>query len=559
MASNVEVKKSGIDNAGRGLFAKKDFAPGDVVLSLDRPYVAELDTERLSDTCAWCFLKGVTAEERAKAVALGLPASNIETKACTGCKRVRYCSKLCQSRAWKREHKYECNIISPAERPDLPHGVRAVIKLLGRLKADPEGKDELLLDILQFKPASDSKALDDVKNLDPGRFEDFSMLAYGAYKYSGEPKVGDMDTNAISKAFFFNIMSNTLQLSSAMDDTKLGIGFDPILCSVNHSCDFPNTAVIFNQPKIVLRAQKKIKKGEEIFMKYVDITNPFSVRQAELKDSYFFSCRCGKCKKGAVHVEDKFLKSADAWGDDSSPTVRVDEKLLKVADGLVQRHQSQLPKFFIPANSDIAQRRLAAIQAEAFSTSGITFDHNKANERASEDEIKDALKLVINSGMWHITRQPAPHLLRQLLVLYISQARTYQAWRVGLKMYFEVTPFLCGQLEKFYPDRVIDGFVMATITNQLCNPNIQHHRELFAETLKGGLDLRVVYMMFLIETREMLDFSFGKDSPFGRMIEKMYQQTMANSDILLKDAKDMIDEMFPKLEAVAKSIDVLKL
>ncbi|KAF2210233.1 hypothetical protein CERZMDRAFT_45763, partial [Cercospora zeae-maydis SCOH1-5] len=95
MAANVEVKKSGIDNAGRGLFAKKDFEPGDVVLSLDRPYVAELDTSRLSDTCAWCFLKGVTAEERAKAVALGLPASNIETKQCTGCKRVRYCSKIC--------------------------------------------------------------------------------------------------------------------------------------------------------------------------------------------------------------------------------------------------------------------------------------------------------------------------------------------------------------------------------------------------------------------------------------------------------------------------------
>jgi SET and MYND domain-containing protein len=39
----------------------------------------------------------------------------------------------------------------------------------------------------------------------------------------------------------------------------------------------------------------------------------------------------------------------------------------------------------------------------------------------------------------------------------------------------------------------------------------------------------------------------------------MYQQTMANSDILLKDARDMIAETWPKLEAVAKSVDVLKL
>lgn len=39
----------------------------------------------------------------------------------------------------------------------------------------------------------------------------------------------------------------------------------------------------------------------------------------------------------------------------------------------------------------------------------------------------------------------------------------------------------------------------------------------------------------------------------------MYQKTMANSDILIKDAKDMIKETWPKLEAVARSVDVLKL
>lgn len=70
-------------------------------------------------------------------------------------------------------------------------------------------------------------------------------------------------------------MSNTIQLSSPLDDTSLGVGFDPILCSANHSCD-PNAVVVFNQPKLVLRAIKPIKKGEEIFMKYVDVTNPVS-------------------------------------------------------------------------------------------------------------------------------------------------------------------------------------------------------------------------------------------------------------------------------------------
>lgn len=70
-------------------------------------------------------------------------------------------------------------------------------------------------------------------------------------------------------------MSNTIQLSNPLDDMSLGIGFDPILCSSNHSCD-PNSVVVFNQPKLVLRAIKPIKQGEEIFMKYVDVTNPVS-------------------------------------------------------------------------------------------------------------------------------------------------------------------------------------------------------------------------------------------------------------------------------------------
>lgn len=310
-----------------------------------------------------------------------------------------------------------------------------------------------------------------------------------------------MDSNAIAKAYFFNIMSNTLQLSSALDDTKLGIGFDPILCSANHSCQ-PNTVAIFNQPQQLLRAIKPIKQGEEIFVKYVDVTNPTSVRQAELREQYFFTCQCTKCSTGAVHVEDQFLKP----GEELDPT------FAKVADGLIKRHEKQLSRFAVQTGDETSQKRLAALQAEAFSVSGTTFDFNKGNEAASEDEIKDALRLTINSGLWHIARQPVPHLLRQLLVLYLSQGRMYQAWRVGIKIYFEVHT----ESLSFYPDRVIDTWMLSTITNSLCNPNNTHFRQIFQETMKGGLDLRVVYFGFLLETRENLDKSFGKQSPFGR-------------------------------------------
>jgi hypothetical protein len=69
-------------------------------------------------------------------------------------------------------------------------------------------------------------------------------------------------------------MCNKFSLGSPLDDANLGIGFDPLICSANHSCE-PNVNMVFNQPATLLRAIKPIKKGEEIFMKYVDVTNPF--------------------------------------------------------------------------------------------------------------------------------------------------------------------------------------------------------------------------------------------------------------------------------------------
>lgn len=39
----------------------------------------------------------------------------------------------------------------------------------------------------------------------------------------------------------------------------------------------------------------------------------------------------------------------------------------------------------------------------------------------------------------------------------------------------------------------------------------------------------------------------------------MYAQTMANTDISIDEIKEKIKETWPKLEAVAKSVDVVKL
>lgn len=61
-------------------------------------------------------------------------------------------------------------------------------------------------------------------------------------------------------------------------------------------------------PLISLRSLDPIKKGAEVFISYIDHTNPYTVRQAELKDRYCFACECTKCLLGPTQREDQWLR-----------------------------------------------------------------------------------------------------------------------------------------------------------------------------------------------------------------------------------------------------------
>lgn len=208
----VEIKTSRIAGAGRGVFACRDFAAGEAVVRVERPLVAELEEERMLDTCAWCFQRGETdAQSRAQAAIMGLPAGFVETKACTGCQRVVYCSKACQSKAWKREHKHECKIIGYPGRPGLPYGVRGAIKLLGRLAAGPEAEKKQLRDLLSFRPAGDPAGLGAI--FGEKRIEDFNTLAQAAWVYCGQPATVDgMDGKRAAQGFLYNVCPAPLPL-----------------------------------------------------------------------------------------------------------------------------------------------------------------------------------------------------------------------------------------------------------------------------------------------------------------------------------------------------------
>lgn len=336
-------------------------------------------------------------------------------------------------------------------------------------------------------------------------------------------------------------MFNAITLSAPYNDDRFGIGFDPVMCSANHSCE-PNVSQIFNQPETILRAIKSIKKGEEVFMRYVDVTNPRSVRRSELQQRYFFDCECSKCRRGPTTHSDTFLRAPEGL---ATP-------FLSIADGLIKRHGDKLAMHLNTDDADIAMRRLAAIQAEAFSVSGIT--QGSQGKQASEPEIKDALKLCLNSGMWSLQRQPVPHLLKQLFKYYIESRQRYPAWRVGLKMYFEG---LFGMDSvSFRPERIIDLWTLATVTSTLNHPDMAHIRQ---ECLDAGLDTGIVFAGLLLETHDNMPKAYGMDSPFGKMVHSVYEQAMAKSPYPEPRLREMVRETWLKLEVVGKNVDVLNL
>ncbi|KAK8125820.1 uncharacterized protein PG998_001579 [Apiospora kogelbergensis] len=535
-SGSVKIAPSGIPGAGRGLFACRAFKPGDVVASVDRPYVAELEVERMEDTCAWCFQRGETdPDARAKAALMGMPAGFIDPKACAGCHRVAYCSKTCQSRAWKREHKYECAVIAPP-RPELPHSVRAAIKLLGRLKAaDPSGPEhKRMLDLLmEFRPAGTGSRLEAFKDLDKQKFDDYNMLAWAAWSYCGKPgNYGALDTKAGATAFVFNMMCNAFTLASPVDGVKFGIGFDNTICAANHSCD-PNVVMTFLQPKVELRALRPIKSGEEIFVKYVDVTNPIGVRQAELKETYFFDCKCSKCSKGTKSAEDRFAQDPE----------ELPARYHAIADTLIKKHDAQLSHFLAspPDDATTAQKRVAAMEAEAFVISGTTLGGGDSVQ-SDEETIRNALKMCLDSGMWSHARQPVPQLCRQLFQI---PGAPYRAFRIGLKAYFEILPKVSPQ--EFYPDRLIDTWGLATVANILCGPAFT---EIYGELQASGVDLRVVFIGLLFDVYDQL--------PACTVIENTFKQIVAGMGLSEADLRERIKQTWPSLETAARSIDLLK-
>lgn len=90
---------------------------------------------------------------------------------------------------------------------------------------------------------------------------------------------------------------NTFIFFTCLQD-RIGVYYHPYAALINHSCDY-NSVVGFDGEELFIKAIRPIRKDEQIFISYIDTSEPFDARQSQLKERYYFKCRCSKCKQEA--------------------------------------------------------------------------------------------------------------------------------------------------------------------------------------------------------------------------------------------------------------------
>ena len=86
----VHITARIIPSQGTGLFTSKRIEAGELVFKVERPLITVLDSARLRSCCEWCLTSGHEGE------CLDDADVGVRLRACTGCRVVRYCSKVGQ-------------------------------------------------------------------------------------------------------------------------------------------------------------------------------------------------------------------------------------------------------------------------------------------------------------------------------------------------------------------------------------------------------------------------------------------------------------------------------
>lgn len=334
---------------GKGVFATKDYKFGDLIFS-EEPIVSQrcIDEKDIS-SCHHC-LRTFIPPKKAFPFQIQFLTDDYhyveEPIKCRSCK-IEYCSKECEKQAWEKYHQVLCpkkenkmdqlnKLAKEMKRTNPlliskmlaaitlqvkkyindPFVHKKAFQLFSRFSQNQEyhEKDEECFALIKGQILSNSgfDFIQNVISIETYRYFNGLILRNAStitpksdlQIFIESQKLGTTEISLLYKLFNPNetkMIINIEQLLTCDFMNNLCItGSAPLTIhnSINHSCE-PNVTSMsnFNNHKISVIALKDIKKGDELFLSYIDETLDVKNRRKWLEDQYLFKCICEKCQK----------------------------------------------------------------------------------------------------------------------------------------------------------------------------------------------------------------------------------------------------------------------
>ncbi|XP_025114304.1 histone-lysine N-methyltransferase SMYD3-like isoform X2 [Pomacea canaliculata] len=252
------------------------YKKGDVIMTSE-PYAHVLALRHRSERCSYCLMRSA------------------DLKRCTACTQLRYCSKKCQRADWS-VHKLECQCLKKVA-PNTPTDsvllmLRLVLKYLsGDHLKKVYGDPGLRTFAHMMSHAEEIKK-------DAQRCEAFAKICHTLALLAGSHIT--LPSNQELLDIFGKMVVNTITIATEDLHESLGAGIYLSPSLLDHRCS-PNSVMTFQGKSLRLSAVENIacdditKVADHVFVSYIDQLAPSWVRQAQLKEQYYFLCTCPRC------------------------------------------------------------------------------------------------------------------------------------------------------------------------------------------------------------------------------------------------------------------------
>lgn len=315
----------------RAIYARRRFPRGSIIIT-SQPLAAIPLPQSRTLLCNRCFKQG-------------------RLQRCSRCREAHFCSKECFAQAWKEWHKYTCGTGSakqpgtkfkvnpPADGDDDDDDDDEDMESNDALTADGALDEEMLTRVavtIAVHSANLSPSTTNLKGMiqaaDPSSetpvvtLEAFSTLMSHAefhppsviarYKSLArrvilDPCLGAVPGCELSMLDLTTYLCRFRCNNFSVHDVQLfpiGEGTYPVGSLFNHSCR-PNAVVSYEGATQIVRCVEDVEFGEEIVIGYVDPAEAGKARRQRLKDKYFFTCTCERCRdcNSGLALVDKLL------------------------------------------------------------------------------------------------------------------------------------------------------------------------------------------------------------------------------------------------------------